>query len=150
MKVVEDVSLLWVWVKTQVSVVQPRLLDGERLLFCLQRGLPVTLELMTSVEAACSIDALSSSLSDMQELSAEPRLSETLKRKPTAAKSRQTHRHKTSNSSESASSSLVSPFCTPLALLAWHFPSLFLQVWSIWHVGAKSELGSPARMPGSI
>lgn len=121
-KVVEDVSLLWVWAKTQVSVVQPRLLDGKWLLFCLQRGLPVTLGLVASVKAACSTDALSSSLSDMQELSAEPGLSEALQRKPTAAKSRQMQRHKPSNSSESPSSSLVSPFCVPLALLAWHCP----------------------------
>lgn len=35
-KVQEGESLLWA--KIQVSVVQPRLLDGERLLFCLQRG----------------------------------------------------------------------------------------------------------------
>lgn len=36
-KVLEEESLLWIWAKIQVSVVQPRLLDGERLLFCLQR-----------------------------------------------------------------------------------------------------------------
>lgn len=77
-KVVEDVSLLWVWANILVSLVQARQLDGRRLLFCLQRGLPVALELVASGKAACSTDALSSSLSDMQEPSAEPRLSEGL------------------------------------------------------------------------
>lgn len=49
MKAVEDVSLLWVWTKICMSVVQLRLLDGGRLLLCLQRGLPVTLKLVASV-----------------------------------------------------------------------------------------------------
>lgn len=66
MKTVEDVSLLWIWAKIQVSFVQPVLPDGGRVLFCLQRGVPVALELMVTVQAACSMDALSSSPSDMQ------------------------------------------------------------------------------------
>lgn len=48
-KAVENMSLLWVWAQIQVSVVQPMLLNGGRLLFRLQRGLPVTLELVASV-----------------------------------------------------------------------------------------------------
>lgn len=67
MKAAKDVSLLWIWAKVQGSFVQPVLPDGERVLLCLQRGPPVTLELMASVQAACSMDALSSSPSDMKE-----------------------------------------------------------------------------------
>ena len=67
MKAVGDVSLLWIWAKIQVSFVQPMLPDGGMVLFCLQRGLPVALELVASDQTACSTDALSSSPSDMQE-----------------------------------------------------------------------------------
>lgn len=63
-KAVDVVSLLWIWAKIQVSFVQPVLRDGGRVLFCLQRGLPITLKIVTSVQAACSMDTLSSSPSE--------------------------------------------------------------------------------------
>lgn len=58
-KAVEDGSLFWIWAKTQVSFLQPMLLDGGKIFFCLWRGLSVSLELVPSVQAACSMDALS-------------------------------------------------------------------------------------------
>lgn len=136
MKVVEDVSLLWVWAKTQVSVVQPKLLDGKWLLFCLQRGLPVTLGLVASVKAACSTDALSSSLSDMQELSAEPGLSEALQRKPTAASQGKCRGTNPQTPLNLPPLPWFLPSVFPLPCWLGIAPSLFLQACSIWHVGS--------------
>lgn len=135
-KVVEDVSLLWVWAKTQVSVVQPKLLDGKWLLFCLQRGLPVTLGLVASVKAACSTDALSSSLSDMQELSAEPRLSEALQRKPTAASQGKCRGTNPQTPLNLPPLPWFLPSVFPLPCWLGIAPSLFLEACSIWHVGS--------------
>lgn len=50
-----------------MSFVQPELPDGGRVLFYLQRGLLVVLELVARVQAACSSDTLPGSPCDMKE-----------------------------------------------------------------------------------
>lgn len=117
------------------------------------RGLPVVLELVANVQAACSKDGLSSSPSDTfkSTLGAEPGLSEGLQTETRWEVSQGKHTcTKLESSRYLPFSSLVSPFRNPLALLAWRCPHpCSSRLGPSGTLVAKSLVGRLARMPGS-
>lgn len=136
-----------------MSFVQPMLADGGKVLFCLQRGHPVSLELVASAQAACNMDGLSSSPFDTckSTLGADPSLSEGLQTETYCKLSQGKHIWKKPESSLNLpSSSLVSPVCSPTGWLAWCCPHpCSSRLGPSGTLVAKSLVGRPARMPGS-